>query len=42
MLKTTSLLTVISVFELYNNDIRSRGSFLRVLELFGAAAVWYC
>jgi polar amino acid transport system permease protein len=41
MLKTTSLLTVISVFELYNTTSVAAGHSYAYFELFGAAAVWY-
>ena len=41
MLKTTSLLTVVSVFELYNTTSIAAGHNFRYFELFGAAAVWY-
>ena len=41
MLKTTSLLTVVSVFELYNTTSVAAGHNFRYFELFGAAAVWY-
>jgi polar amino acid transport system permease protein len=41
MLKTTSLLTVISVFELYNTTSVAAGHNYRTFELFAAAAVWY-
>jgi polar amino acid transport system permease protein len=41
MLKTTSLLTVVSVFELYNTTSVAAGRNYRYFELFAAAAVWY-
>jgi polar amino acid transport system permease protein len=41
MLKTTSLLTVISVFELYNTTSVAAGHSLATFELFAGAAVWY-
>ncbi len=41
MLKTTSLLTVVSVFELYNTTSVAAGHNYRYFELFAAAAVWY-
>ncbi len=41
MLKTTSLLTVISVFELYNTTSVAAGHTYRTFELFAGAAVWY-
>ena len=41
MLKTTSLLTVISVFELYNTTSVAAGHSYATLELFAGAAVWY-
>ncbi len=41
MLKTTSLLTVVSVYELYNTTSVAAGHNYRYFELFGAAAVWY-
>ncbi len=41
MLKTTSLLTVVSVFELYNTTSVAAGHNYAYFELFGAAAIWY-
>jgi polar amino acid transport system permease protein len=41
MLKTTSLLTVVSVFELYNTTSVAAGHNFLYFELFAAAAVWY-
>lgn len=41
MLKTTSLLTVISVFELYNTTSVAAGHNYATFELFAGAAVWY-
>jgi polar amino acid transport system permease protein len=41
MLKTTSLLTVISVFELYNTTSVAAGRNYATFELFAGAAVWY-
>jgi len=41
MLKTTSLLTVISVFELYNTFSVAAGHSYATFELMAAAAVWY-
>jgi polar amino acid transport system permease protein len=41
MLKTTSLLTVISVLELYNTTSVAAGHNYRFFELFAGAAVWY-
>jgi polar amino acid transport system permease protein len=41
MLKTTSLLTVVSVFELYNTTSVASGHDYAYFERFGAAAVWY-
>ena len=41
MLKTTSLLTVVSVLELYNTTSVAAGHNYRFFELFGAAAIWY-
>lgn len=41
MLKTTSLLTVVSVLELYNTTSVAAGHDYRFFERFGAAAVWY-
>jgi polar amino acid transport system permease protein len=41
MLKTTSLLTVISVFELYNTTSVASGHSYATFELFAGAAVWY-
>jgi polar amino acid transport system permease protein len=41
MLKTTSLLTVISVFELYNTTSVAAGHSYAFFELFAGAAVWY-
>jgi len=41
MLKTTSLLTIVSVFELYNTFSVAAGHSYAYFELFGAAAVWY-
>jgi polar amino acid transport system permease protein len=41
MLKTTSLLTVISVFELYNTFSVAQGTSYATFELFAACAVWY-
>jgi polar amino acid transport system permease protein len=41
MLKTTSLLTVVSVLELYNTTSVAAGHSYRFFELFGAAAIWY-
>ena len=41
MLKTTSLLTVVSVYELYNTTSVAAGHNYRYFELFAAAAVWY-
>jgi polar amino acid transport system permease protein len=41
MLKTTSLLTVISVFELYNTTSVAAGRSYAYFELFAGAAVWY-
>jgi polar amino acid transport system permease protein len=41
MLKTTSLLTVISVFELYNTTSVAAGRNFAFFELFAGAAVWY-
>jgi polar amino acid transport system permease protein len=41
MLKTTSLLTVIGVYELYNTFSVAAGHYYAFFELFGAAAIWY-
>jgi len=41
MLKTTSLLTIISVFELYNTTSVAAGRYYATFELFAGAAVWY-
>jgi polar amino acid transport system permease protein len=41
MLKTTSLLTIISVFELYNTTSVAAGRTFTQFELFGATAIWY-
>ncbi|MFI5258690.1 MAG: amino acid ABC transporter permease [Candidatus Limnocylindrales bacterium] len=41
MLKTTSLLTIVSVFELYNTFSVAAGRSYAYFELFGAAAIWY-
>jgi len=41
MLKTTSLLTIISVFELYNTTSVAAGRYYAPFELFAGAAVWY-
>ncbi len=41
MLKTTSLLTVISVFELYNTTSVAAGRTYTQFELFAATAIWY-
>ncbi|MGZ6267428.1 MAG: amino acid ABC transporter permease [Candidatus Limnocylindrales bacterium] len=41
MLKTTSLLTVVSVLELYNTTSVAAGHNYRFFELFAGAAVWY-
>ena len=41
MLKTTSLLTVISVFELYKTFSVAQGTSYATFELFAACAVWY-
>lgn len=41
MLKTTSLLTVISVFELYNTTSVAAGRDYVQFELFAATAIWY-
>ena len=41
MLKTTSLLTVLSVYELYNTTSVAAGGNYRYFELFGGAAIWY-
>jgi polar amino acid transport system permease protein len=41
MLKTTSLLTVLSVFELYNTTSVAAGRDYVQFELFAATAIWY-
>ncbi len=41
MLKTTSLLSALSVFELYNTTSVAAGRTFATFELFGAAAIWY-
>ena len=41
MLKTTSLLTIISVFELYNTFSVAAGNSYASFELLGAATIWY-
>jgi polar amino acid transport system permease protein len=41
MLKTTSLLSLLSIFELYNTFSNLNASSLATFELFGACAVWY-
>jgi polar amino acid transport system permease protein len=41
MLKTTSLLSVLSVMELYNTFSVAAGNSFASFELFAAAAVWY-
>jgi polar amino acid transport system permease protein len=41
MLKTTSLLSVISVYELYNTFSVAQGTSYATFELFAACAVWY-
>jgi polar amino acid transport system permease protein len=41
MLKTTSLLTFIGVYELYNTFSVAAGKSYAVFELFGACAIWY-
>ncbi|MGA3057097.1 MAG: amino acid ABC transporter permease [Candidatus Limnocylindrales bacterium] len=41
MLKTTSLLSLLSVFELYNTFSVAQGTSYASFELFGACAVWY-
>jgi polar amino acid transport system permease protein len=41
MLKTTSLLVVLSVFELYNTFSNINTHYFAPFELFSACAVWY-
>jgi polar amino acid transport system permease protein len=41
MLKTTSLLSALSIFELYNTFSVSAGHSYATFELFAACAVWY-
>jgi polar amino acid transport system permease protein len=41
MLKTTSLLSILSIFELYNTFSNLQGSTYASFEFYGAAAVWY-
>jgi polar amino acid transport system permease protein len=41
MLKTTSLLSVLSIFELYNTVSIAAGQSYAYFELFGACAIWY-
>jgi polar amino acid transport system permease protein len=41
MLKTTSLLSLISVYELYNTFSVAQGRSYASFELFGACAIWY-
>jgi polar amino acid transport system permease protein len=41
MLKTTSLLSAVSIFELYNTFSVSAGQSYATFELFAACAVWY-
>jgi polar amino acid transport system permease protein len=41
MLKTTSLLSVLSIFELYNTVSIAAGRSYAYFELFGACAIWY-
>jgi len=41
MLKTTSLLVVVSVFELYNTFSTAAGRTYAQFEYFGACALWY-
>jgi polar amino acid transport system permease protein len=41
MLKTTSLLSLLSVYELYNTFSVAQGRSYASFELFGACAIWY-